>query len=264
MKWTNSDNLRRPENFSSSYEEELWDRAAKIPSDPKAAANIPNSPQLFIIGSETINSMSWEEVQATVEDLKTLGLYRLPYETVDLKLPAAHFLRLYNEETGDIRRVPWTEEEAKTAVLTVYGISIEPGRPVKSVFTWEDRPKWKGENVTAYSNQEFVRNTLADGLITLLATRNAVKSTREHKLAKLGIGKERHQYVTTISVPRELEKHESNPTGIGRCPHLRRGHIRRQHYGPKNSFVKPIWIEPVFVNADKEFVSTRTAYNVSL
>lgn len=36
-----------------------------------------------------------------------------------------------------------------------------------------------------------------------------------------------------------------------------------QHFGPKNELRKKIWIEPVFVNADEDWVAARTAYNVS-
>ena len=32
--------------------------------------------------------------------------------------------------------------------------------------------------------------------------------------------------------------------------HWRRGHFRGQHHGPKNSLVKTIWVEPVWVNAE--------------
>jgi hypothetical protein len=52
---------------------------------------------------------------------------------------------------------------------------------------------------------------------------------------------------------------------LSKAPHLRRGHIRqRQHYGPGNHFVKKIWIAPVFVNADPDFVNQRAAYNVAV
>lgn len=33
------------------------------------------------------------------------------------------------------------------------------------------------------------------------------------------------------------------------APHLRRGHWRRQHYGPRNSLVRRVRIGPVLVNA---------------
>jgi hypothetical protein len=116
---------------------------------------------------------------------------------------------------------------------------------------------------------ERERDAIAHALIALLATKNVVKSIKHNPLAKHGIGAKknstkRYEYVTTISVPRELPKDEEHkPSGNERAPHLRRGHIRRQHYGPGNELIKKIFIAPIFVNADKTWVKQRTAYNVS-
>jgi len=40
-------------------------------------------------------------------------------------------------------------------------------------------------------------------------------------------------------------------SGDGKRPHLRRGHARRQRYGPGRTLVEERWIEPVIVNASK-------------
>jgi hypothetical protein len=52
-------------------------------------------------------------------------------------------------------------------------------------------------------------------LIVLLATRNVVKTTKQNKLAKLGIGKRnfrnRFDYTTTISFPADLEDDPDHP-----------------------------------------------------
>ena len=46
-------------------------------------------------------------------------------------------------------------------------------------------------------------------------------------------------------------------------PHLRRGHIRNQHYGEGNKEIKKIFIQPVFVNADEGWIENqRKAYVV--
>ena len=46
-------------------------------------------------------------------------------------------------------------------------------------------------------------------------------------------------------------------------PHLRRGHIRTQHYGVGNKEIKKIFIQPVFVNADEGWIADqRKAYVV--
>lgn len=111
---------------------------------------------------------------------------------------------------------------------------------------------------------------LLDILIVLLATKNVEKHVKESKLAKLGIGsKPRHQYTTSLSIGKVSEATSAEgqkDIAFERSirPHLRRGHIRRQHYGPGLEFIKKIFIQPVFVNADPAWIAERTAYNVSL
>lgn len=109
-------------------------------------------------------------------------------------------------------------------------------------------------------------------LIVMLATRNVVKTRIKDKLAALGIGKakkddKRPIYTTTLSLP---VRHVSAPgpghsgLGVTKRPHLRRGHVRQQHCGPRYEFVKQVWVEPCFVNADENFVSSRSSYNTSM
>lgn len=212
-----------------------------------------NAPQLFIIPADLIASVAENEVEATARDLRELGLFKLPYETVDIQMPADNVIK--------------TASGAKLGpdgIFTLHGLSIDPGRPIRSAFTWTTNRKWSFDLGPYVVDEDLIRRQMCDLLITLLATRNVIKSTTICKAARLGIGKGRHEYTTTLSLPREPDRDPTVPTGREVAPHLRRGHIRRQHYGPRNSFVKSIWIDPVIVNADKEFVSTRKAYNVSL
>jgi hypothetical protein len=111
-------------------------------------------------------------------------------------------------------------------------------------------------------------------LVVLLATRNAVKTRTKDKLLALGIGRKSHRplsnqkplYTTTITLPagEAIYKADGTPTGKTRAPHLRRGHVRQQPYGPRRAFIRTVFIQPCFVNADPSYVSTRVAYNTSL
>lgn len=106
-------------------------------------------------------------------------------------------------------------------------------------------------------------------LIVLLATRNIVKERTKDKLLAMGIGSRKNNfrplYTTTLSLPKTVTRDDGQPANVGspRRPHLRRGHIRHQKYGPRLAFTKLIWIEPCFINADENFVSERSAYNTS-
>ena len=86
----------------------------------------------------------------------------------------------------------------------------------------------------------------------------------ERKRVKHGIGK-RNPYtrVTTIRVPntRYLPDDEDHPpTGRTVRAHFRRGFVRQQHYGKGNELIKKVWIAPVFVNADGDWVGEPDQY----
>ena len=247
--------------------------------------------ELFIISPKALTSTSPDEVNATVAGLKELGLYGLPYPKVDIQV-AVRIPEEFIFPTGTPINVV---EETLKGERTYLTLSKEPSDMAMRLIDCQEDGSHTKRVVELYSSSDTIigannKNcgriisdyTITDGtksfaqetinlLITLLATRNVQKDVRERKCLKLGIGKrpkdsERsYPRVTTISIPDHLEDDEDHPpTGRTVAPHLRRGHIRRQHYGPQMSFTKQVWIQPVFVNADESFVSTRKAYNLSL
>lgn len=140
------------------------------------------------------------------------------------------------------------------------------------------------ERVRAGGDKEILADTLQGlymvsrymlhALIIGLVMRGARKERRAEKISKLeklGIGKKRiskpYNYTTTLSVS-STEQNEENNAASGRSvrPHLRRGYARDQHYGPANQYIKKIFVEPVFVNADVDLppMSQRERYNVNI
>lgn len=238
--------------------------------------------QLFVILKETFDALSADETSATVAALREAGLYALPFPTVDVRIAGdcvafCQYSPALDKAIADGHCVRDGEY-----VGTNYGdghwmdyrnISLDHCRYIKEECIERGHAFLSAcrERVTEWGDSEFgpnerERDAVANLLIVLLATRNAVKTTVRRKSAALGIGKNKHEYTTTISLPREMEDdpdHAPKPGGT-RCPHLRRGHNRRQHYGPRSALVRTQWIAPVFVNADKEWTRTRVAYNVSL
>lgn len=243
--------------------------------------------QLFIIGHAALASLTDEEVDATVAALKEVDLYRLPYDRVSVRLQTddcvlndgsvrvteldAKFNFWQDPKTGrmhsrmgpahymEFRNVNLRGEHATT--WCVHDGSDPGWRPYE----------FQAPDIFNELNGQRNPERVAAILVTLLVTRNAVKETTHNKSARLGIGgkklgsTKRYEYVTTISVPAaaEMEDDPEHAPGTTRAAHLRRGHIRRQHYGPRNSMVKLKFINPVFVNADADWVSTRAAYNVT-
>jgi hypothetical protein len=218
--------------------------------------------ELFVIGPKALMAVTPEEVKSTIAGLKELNLYSLPYDEVDIQIP----VRINSDECSDEQTAFfWCTKKPNSSIRMV---GCRSDKSWKGIFTeYPNGELWKQKN-DQYVGR-FV-GEIIEILVALLATKNALKTTRESKLAKLGIGKKRKAFnklysrVTTITVPDDLPSDKEHPpTGRTVCPHLRRGHIRWQHYGPQWAFMKKIWIEPVLVNADESFVSNRQAYNLS-
>lgn len=246
--------------------------------------------ELFILPPKVVAAAEAKEIAATVAGLKELGLYKLPYPKVDLQFSVempdhfdmtfkagSDFSMIEDVIKGTTPVVRATSREDTCLAVRFIGITAEgecEGMVVEAY-----RPKYKpllmhafqGNGIGTASNSEAAIE-LVQLLIVMLATKNAIKTIKNNKLARLGIGRKHKGFergyptVTTISIPTVLPDDEDHVPGTGspKCAHLRRGHIRRQKYGPKRSYIRQIWIDPIFVNADETFVSNRKAYNVSL
>jgi len=224
--------------------------------------------QAFRLSPDAFNASNSEEIVETVKVMKQLGIFKLPYADIDIIVPLAKLI------------TSSTDTEQRRASRTPTYIRFEGHEPAG---IWLDegpngiRGQWypfsellrisntEHFTVEKYNEVELkLHNYWKDLLIVLLVTKNAIKETKHNKLGKLGIGKLKHEYVTTISIGKPInDPSEPVTPGKAKCPHLRRGHVKSQRYGPNFQFSKLIFIEPCFVNGDRDWVSTRTAYNVS-
>lgn len=188
--------------------------------------------QLFILDGQTFEGLEPAEVQATAQALRELGLYALPYPTVDLWISAnktlswsssrLHATYDWAQVLRDIERGLFIEHTVKCNGVEEQRFSFAPG----TGFHFEFHSLAIGrKDITIASHatagtlsgkffhcdstrpvtyrDPVLAQWLCDVLVVLLATRNVEKSTREHKLAAHGIGKgeKRYRYVTRISAP---------------------------------------------------------------
>lgn len=116
---------------------------------------------------------------------------------------------------------------------------------------------------------QFLASSILVILLVTLATKNSIKEQKISKDLKRKIGKKflknNFSNYTTISVGKIYETMDSPNSGTPAYKvktHLRRGHIRHQSYGPDRAYTKKIFIQPVFVNADENWISQRKAYVV--
>jgi hypothetical protein len=185
---------------------------------------------------------------------------------VDVDVPSSAVMRPREELFSSSEMYRYFLRDGR---LKLRNVTVDPAVPILPVFYWTTNHKWSGLDLRAdferceSGSLERIRRMTCNFLVAVLASRNVVKTVKHSKAAKLGIGKNRYEYTTTLSVPTQLENDPDHaPTGRTVCPHLRRGHIRRQHYGPNRELIKQVWIAPVFVNADERFVNSRKAYNM--
>jgi hypothetical protein len=251
--------------------------------------------QLFIVSPAAFAAATEEEVKATVEGLRECGLYHLPYDTMNLRVP----LDSWGTITFPPGKEPKQDGRGRTGLvptgqpgqykfawgphhqIELRGLSLQPGKPFEFWVvhdggdpTFKPYEEQDDKALRRTPEQlEFVRQSACDFLITLLATSNAAKEVTHNKRVRLGIGTGKvgstgkYEYVTRIDVPPAaavLEHDEAHPpTGRTVCPHLRRGHPKRVRYGVGRQQVRVQWIAPCFVNADRDWVRSRKAYTLT-
>lgn len=236
--------------------------------------------QLFILDRHMLNLVGLEETGRTFSDMEKLGIAKPPYDEFTLQVPMGAVINSSDRGTldkmaldGDERAIRLKDAPLQVVYRGGFSGSFAVQVSDSTHKRWRTLDSFLYEHMHLYplmaQHQEQMANMakhLMALLIVLLATRNVERHVTHNRLARLGVGKQQYEYVTTLKIGQVYEEDGITPvpTGDTRRPHLRRGHIRRQRYGPGYQYVREIWVDPVFVNGyNPNENGGRIAYNVS-
>jgi hypothetical protein len=229
---------------------------------------------LFTIDNTVWESVDKEAVLKTAEALHQMNLFRFPFPIFDVQV---HL----NEKAT---RIFFADSSHDTPIknFTLRFITTDDDNNEYKYKVKFDEKFLSSEEIEYHCGlrgQSFQKtvsiirgldylsmNTLTF-LVVLLATKNADKVTEAIKKhgPKSRKRPRAYDYITTIKIGKITETMRSDGDGQGSVrPHLRRGHIRNQRVGKGLEEVKPIFIPPVFVNADEGWINNqRKEYRIA-
>jgi predicted protein tyrosine phosphatase len=235
-------------------------------------------PELFLLSDEIINSLTNEEMNATLDDMEELGIAKLPYYNFAIQISTAAWQHVVYEVTNvHTYKIVKNDDmwlrfgymletlDVNQSIVGKFHCMTSGGHDMFDLLEHDSHLNARSSRILG-ETVSYTAGHLLQVLTVVFATKNVVKTTVVNKLAKLGIGLKKNPYIkiTTLTIGKVVEKADGKGghDGSHRRPHLRRGHKREQRYGPNWQFTRTIFIEPIFVNADEGWIAERTAYNV--
>lgn len=224
--------------------------------------------QLFTFDKAIWESVDIDDILKTSGDLMSLGLFKPPFKEFDIQVRVdqtvlAKFFKQNVNVKKEFDRTETFRIFFDDTLANFRWLFKAHGEFVDAVNLYDNALRYglKKEDlnrIDGYFNERS--RLLVYMLIVLLATKNAEKVTE--KIKKHGPKSRKrpreYDYITTIKIGKITETMRSEGDGSATVrPHLRRGHIRNQRVGKGREEIKPIFIQPVFVNADEGWIANQ-------
>lgn len=240
---------------------------------------IQTKPQLFEIPTNVWETLDFDVVQDTYSDMFKAGLVHPPFFVFSVRMPLRGFLSalatyaMSKGETGidlngffdsidhlGYKFIVAHYEFRKVAFNYEFRSVIDLGEGIRSVdfCLLTKMPKeFEREMV------DFIYKCLTILLATKNTGKNVVTNSLRSGSKKARDNSAKYSTTTYISIGKIVETMHGSSGQRGPVrAHLRRGHVRRQRFGEGRSEEKNVFIAPVFVNADQEWISERRKYKL--
>ena len=236
---------------------------------------------LFRLSSSLLDALDINDLAATVNAMIECNIFHPPFEQFTIEAPMKCCLRFYDSEKKEERGPPPDLEQSpvlyhinkfsmdKDAIdvrVECVALGIRDG--LETVIEESYKTKVGIDEIKLFQRSaKRAAFRLVSALIVLLATRNIEKRVSENKLAKFGIKSKKKgnaERTITLHIGKPIvEKGDPGLTGRKMTvAMMRRGHSKRQHYGPRNELVKQIFVQPYWTHADEGYLERKRTYNV--
>lgn len=235
---------------------------------------------MFKIDRDVVKSVDPRTIIETADEMRMAGIEAHPFKAYAIEMDATISDVLSKiEQIKDYCDKVVVKFEKGDKGLTLNDISV-------CVIVYEDNEGEYRANLFFKKNEKYLAATnqlgefsqtlsnlmmhyLTDVLFVMLATKNTERKTvvndPRSRTKRVRDDAKRYTTTTTIKIGKitETERGGSGTGGPVR-PHLRRGHLRNQRVGSGRSEVKRIFIQPCFVNADREWIEMAKNYKVKM
>lgn len=238
---------------------------------------------LFDIPEKVVESLDVGVAIQTVSDMHNMGLNDPPFKDFAIRMSLRSVAVIVNkterfvgeEKSGRDIEKKILELWGNQTIIFEYKDFIKDDNALKYnkyISFIKDKNKIKTESdplsILSENTLDKMFNMAYDVLIVLLATKNVdrkvvINSARSGSKRARDDAKN-YNSTTYLNIGKITETCRGGSPGGGLSgpvrPHLRRGHIRLQRYGEGLKESKQIFIQPTFVNADKEWIDRQKTY----